>query len=336
MSTPAEALPAGAPRLKSGSNLERVLAAGHFAVTAELGPPRSWDAESIRRKIKLLKGYCDAANVTDNQTAVVRMSSIATALLMQPEGLEPIIQMTCRDRNRIAIQSDLLGAAAHGLRNLLCLSGDHQSFGDHPGAKNVHDIDSIQMVQVVRVMRDEGKLQSGTEIKGGGPPIYIGAAASPFAHPTSMRPYRLRKKVLAGADFIQTQLVYDVPAFREYMKKVVDLGVAERTRILAGVGPLKSPGMARHLRDNVPGVTVPEEFIARMEAAARGIDEQDKEARRNAWAAEGQKICVEMIQQLREIPGVAGVHLMAIEWEQAVKPIVEAAGLLPRPVLAGA
>jgi methylenetetrahydrofolate reductase (NADPH) len=336
MSTPAEALPAGAPRLKSGSNLERVLAAGHFAVTAELGPPRSWDTESIRRKIKLLKGYCDAANVTDNQTAVVRMSSIATALLMQPEGLEPIIQMTCRDRNRIAIQSDLLGAAAHGLRNLLCLSGDHQSFGDHPGAKNVHDIDSIQMVQMVRVMRDEGKLQSGTEIKGGGPPIYIGAAASPFAHPTSMRPYRLRKKVIAGADFIQTQLVYDVPAFREYMKKVVDLGVADRTRILAGVGPLKSPGMARHLRDHVPGVTVPEEFIARMEAAARGIDEQDKEARRNAWAAEGQKICVDMIQQLREIPGVAGVHLMAIEWEQAVKPIVEAAGLLPRPVLAGA
>jgi methylenetetrahydrofolate reductase (NADPH) len=336
MSTPAEALPAGAPRLKSGSNLERVLAAGHFAVTAELGPPRSWDAEGIRKKIKLLKGYCDAANVTDNQTAVVRMSSIATALLMQPEGLEPIIQMTCRDRNRIAIQSDLLGAAAHGIRNLLCLSGDHQSFGDHPGAKNVHDIDSIQMVQMVRAMRDEGKLQSGTEIKGGGPPIYIGAAASPFAHPTSMRPYRLRKKVLAGADFIQTQLVYDVPAFREFMKKVVDLGVADQTRILAGVGPLKSPGMARHLRDNVPGVTVPEEFVARMEAAAKGIDEKDKEARRNAWAAEGQKICVEMIQQLREIPGVAGVHLMAIEWEQAVKPIVEAAGLLPRPVVAGA
>ena len=195
MSTPAEALPASAPRLKSGSNLERVLAAGHFAVTAELGPPRSWDADAIRRKIKLLKGYCDAANVTDNQTAVVRMSSIATALLMQPEGLEPIIQMTCRDRNRIAIQSDLLGAAAHGIKNLLCLSGDHQSFGDHPGAKNVHDIDSIQMVQMVRVMRDEGKLQSGTEIKGGGPPLYIGAAASPFAHPTSMRPYRL------GEDF---------------------------------------------------------------------------------------------------------------------------------------
>jgi methylenetetrahydrofolate reductase (NADPH) len=336
MSAPAEALPASAPRLKSGSNLERVLAAGQFAVTAELGPPRSWDAESIRRKITLLKGYCDAANVTDNQTAVVRMSSIATALLMQPEGLEPIIQMTCRDRNRIAMQSDLLGAAAHGIRNLLCLSGDHQSFGDHPGAKNVHDIDSIQMLAMVRAMRDEGKLQSGSEIKGGGPPLYIGAAASPFAHPTSMRPYRLRKKVLAGADFIQTQLVYDVAAFREYMKKVVDLGAAEQTRILAGVGPLKSPGMARHLRDNVPGVTVPDALVKRMEAAAGGIDESDKEGRRNAWAAEGQKICVELIQQLREVPGVAGVHIMAIEWEQAVRPIVEAAGLLPRPVVDGA
>jgi 5,10-methylenetetrahydrofolate reductase len=336
MSTAATAVAASTPRLKSGSNLERVLAAGHFAVTAELGPPRSWDAEAIRRKVKLLKGYCDAANVTDNQTAVVRMSSIATALLMQPEGLEPIMQMTCRDRNRIAIQSDLLGAAAHGLKNLLCLSGDHQSFGDHPGAKNVHDIDSIQLLAMVRAMRDEGKLLAGTELQGGGPPLYIGAAASPFAHPVSMRPFRLRKKVLAGADFVQTQLVYDIAAFREYMQKVVDLGIAEQTRILAGVGPLKSLGMARHLRDNVPGVTVPEELIRRMEDAVKGIDANDKDARRVAWQTEGQKICVELIQQLREVPGVAGVHIMAIEWEQAVRPIVEAAGLLPRPVVGAA
>jgi methylenetetrahydrofolate reductase (NADPH) len=332
MSTPATQVAAsGAAPLKSGSNLERVLASGHFAVTAELGPPRSWDAEVVRRKIKLLQGCVDAANVTDNQTAVVRMSSIATALLMLPAGLEPIVQMTCRDRNRIAIQSDLLGAAAHGLRNLLCLSGDHQSFGDHPGAKNVHDIDSIQLIGMVRTMRDEGRLQSGGEIKGGGPPLFIGAAASPFAHPVAMRPFRLRKKVLAGADFIQTQLVYDVEGFRAYMKKAIDLGVTEQTHVLAGVGPLKSPAMARHLRDNVPGVTVPDVLVRRMEDAAKGIDENDKEARRNAWQSEGQKICVELIQQLREVEGVAGVHIMAIEWEQAVRPIVEAAGLLPRP-----
>jgi methylenetetrahydrofolate reductase (NADPH) len=323
--------PAGAA-LRSASHFERVLAAGHFAVTAELGPPRSWNAEAVKKKVGLLKGVVDAANVTDNQTAIVRMSSIATALLMLPEGLEPIIQMTCRDRNRIAIQSDLLGAAAHGLRNLLCLSGDHQSAGDHPGAKNVYDIDSIQLVGMIKAMRDQGKLQSGVDIKGGGPQFFIGAAASPFAHPVSMRPYRLRKKVLAGADFIQTQLVYDVPGFESFMKKVVDLGLAEQTRILAGVGPLRSPAMARHLRDNVPGVTVPDALISRMEDAAKGIGENDKEGRRKVWQAEGQRICVELIQKLREVEGVAGVHIMAIEWEQAVGPIVEAAGLLPRPL----
>ncbi|HEY5568517.1 MAG TPA: methylenetetrahydrofolate reductase [Gammaproteobacteria bacterium] len=326
-----DVMPAGTG-WKSGSHLERVLAAGHFAVTAELGPPRSWNAEAVKKKIGLLKGSVDAANVTDNQTAIVRMSSIATALLMLPEGLEPIIQMTCRDRNRIAIQSDLLGAAAHGLRNLLCLSGDHQSFGDHPAAKNVYDIDSIQLVGTVKAMRDQGKFQSGADIKGGGPPFFIGAAASPFAHPLSMRPYRLGKKVRAGADFIQTQLVYDVDGFAAFMKKVVDLGFAEQTYILAGVGPLRSPAMARHLRDNVPGVTVPDALVERIEDAAKGIDENDKEARRNAWQAEGQRICVELIERLREVPGVAGVHIMAIEWEQAVRPIVEAAGLLPRPL----
>ena len=329
---PALARPAEAS-FKSGSNLERVLAGGHFAVTAELGPPHNWNAEVVRTKIALLKGSCDAANVTDNAAAVVHMSSIATALLMVPEGLEPVIQMVCRDRNRIAMQSDLLGAAAHGVRNLLCLSGDHQSFGDHPGAKNVHDIDSTQLVAMVRTMRDAGQLQSGTEIQGGGPPIFIGAAESPFADPVAMRPYRLRKKSEAGADFIQTQLVYDIEAFKTFMRKAVELRVPEKTHILAGVGPLKSPGMARHLRDKVPGVVVPEEMVARMENAASGIDKQDTAARRAAWQAEGKKICVELIQQLREVEGVAGVHIMAIEWESAVKEIVSAAGLLPRPLL---
>lgn len=323
-----------APTLKSGSELERILAAGHFAVTAELGPPRGCDAASVRRKAQILKGSVDAANVTDNQAAVVRMSSIATGLLMLAEGLEPVIQMTCRDRNRLAMQSDLLGAAAHGVRNLLCLSGDHQSKGDHPGAKNVHDIDSIQLVAMVRAMRDESHYQNGEQIPGGGPRIFIGAAENPFADPAAMRPYRLRKKALAGADFIQTQLVYDLPRFRDFMKKVVDLGVHEQVKILAGVGPLKSPGAARYMRQNVPGMSVPEAIEARMEAAVKGIAADDKAARTRAWREEGKRICVELIQQIREIEGVAGVHVMAIEWEEAVPEIVKAAGLLPRPLAA--
>ncbi len=320
---PAEATP------KSGGNLERVLAEGRFAVTAELGPPRGCDAAQVRKKAQVLKGWVDAANVTDNQAAVVRMSSIATGLLMIAEGLEPIVQMTCRDRNRLAMQSDLLGAAAHGVHNLLCLSGDHQSKGDHPGAKNVHDIDSIQLVAMVRTMRDESRYQNGKDIPGGGPRLFIGAVENPFADPVAIRPYRLKKKVLAGADFIQTQLIYDVPRFREFMKKVVDLGVHEKTATLAGVGPVKSPGMLRHLRLNVPGLAVPEAIDARLDDAGKGIE--DKQTRAQAWRDEGKRICVETIQQIREIEGLAGVHIMAIEWEEAVPEIVKAAGLRSGP-----
>jgi methylenetetrahydrofolate reductase (NADPH) len=320
-----------APRFKAGSALERVLARGHFAVTCELGPPKSFDANAIRQKAALIKGCVDAANVTDNQTAIVRMSSIATGILLVQEGLEPVIQMTCRDRNRLAMQSDLLGAAAHGIRNLLCLSGDHQSFGNHPGAKNVHDIDSMQLVQMVKQMRDEGKFQCGEEIPGGGPPFFIGAAANPFADPIEMRPFRLAKKVAAGADFIQTQLIYDMALFRSYMKRVVDMGLHEKVAILAGVGPLKSSGMARYMRDKVPGMRVPDALVERMDGAVAGIPKDDKEARQEAWRAEGIKICIEQIQELREVEGVAGVHIMAIEWEAAVPTIVKGAGLLPRP-----
>ena len=319
--------------LKSGSNLERVLAAGHFAVTGEIGPPKSWRAEVIRKKTALLKGCVDAANITDNQTAIVRMSSIATGIITLQEGLEPVIQITCRDRNRLAMQSDILGAAAHGIKNVLCLSGDHQSFGNHPGAKNVHDIDSMQLIRMFRDMRDSGLFQCGEAITDGGPPLFIGGAANPFADPVDLRPLRLKKKAVAGADFVQTQLIYDMDRFREFMKRVVDLGITETVAVLAGVGPLKSAGMARHMRDNVPGITVPDVIVKRMEAAVNGIATDDKAARNTAWRAEGIKICIEQIQQVREIPGVAGVHVMAIEWEEAVKPIVEGAGLLPRPVL---
>jgi methylenetetrahydrofolate reductase (NADPH) len=321
----------GNSTLKSGTNLERVLAAGHFAVTGEIGPPKSFDADVIRKKAGLIKGCVDAANVTDNQTGIVRMSSIATGIILVQERLEPIIQMTCRDRNRLAIQSDLLGAAAHGIGSVLCLSGDHQSFGNHPGAKNVHDIDSMQLVHMVKVMRDEGKFQCGEEIKGGGPPFFVGAAANPFAEPMNLRPYRLAKKAAAGADFIQTQLIYDMELFRDYMKRVVDLGVHEKTAILAGVGPLKSSGMARYLRDKVPGMRVPDAVVQRMEGAVAGIDKEDKAARQEAWRAEGIELCIEQIEELREIEGIAGIHIMAIEWEAAIRPIVEGAGLLPRP-----
>ncbi len=316
---------------KSGSNLEKILRAGHFAVTAELGPPQSADPEVIRRKARLLKGVVDAVNITDNQTAIVRLSSIASAVLAMQEGIEPIVQMTCRDRNRLAIQSDLLGASALGVRNLLCLTGDHQSFGNHPTAKNVHDLDSIQLIQMVKAMRDEGRFQCGDEIKGVVPRFFIGAAINPFADPFEFRPYRLAKKIAAGVDFIQTQIVLDMDRFRAFMKRVVDMGLHEKVHILAGIGPLKSAGAARYMRDKVPGMRVADEYVERMQAAVKGIPKEEKKARREAWRQEGIRIAIEQIQEIREIEGVAGVHIMAIEWEEAVRPIVEGAGLLPRP-----
>ena len=325
----------------AGSNLERILKSGQFAVTGELGPPQSADGAEIRHKAALLKGNCDAVNITDNQTAIVRMSSIGAGTIVVQEGLEPIIQMTCRDRNRLAIQSDLLGAYALGMRNLLCLTGDHQKFGNHPTAKNVFDMDSVQLVRTVAQMRDEGIFECGEAFKGQEPRFFVGAAAAPFADPLDFRPYRLAKKVKAGANFIQTQLIYDIPAFKNYMEKVRELGVHEKVYILAGVGPLKSPGMARYMKNNVPGILVPDEIIDRMTAAGEPwaklskdeLTKEDKKARSKAWKETGIQICIELIQELREIEGVAGVHIMAIEWEEAVKPIAEGAGLLPRPVL---
>jgi len=319
---------------KSGSRLERILRDGHFAVTGELGPPQSSNGDVIREKAQILLGVCDAANITDNQTAIVRMSSIGAGTIVVQEGLEPIIQMTCRDRNRLAMQSDLMGAYALGMRNVLCLTGDHQSFGNHPTAKNVHDLDSLQLLQMMVKLRDEKLFQCGDEIKGLEPRFFLGAAANPFGDPFEYRPYRLAKKVEAGADFIQTQLIYNVPRFKDYMEKVREMGLHEKTYILAGVGPLKSPGMAKYMRDQVPGLDVPDEIVDRMTSATKGIDKEDKKARRDAWRGEGIQITIELIQKLRDIEGVSGVHIMAIEWEEAVKPIVEGAGLLPRPEVA--
>jgi methylenetetrahydrofolate reductase (NADPH) len=326
--------------MKSGSNLERVLAAGEFAVTVELGPPMDCNAEVVLEKARLLKGCADAYNITDNQTAVVRLSSIAGALLIMREGLEPVMQMTCRDRNRIAIQSDILGAAALGIRNCLCIAGDHQSFGaagrlkGHPGAKNVYDIDSLQLVNILKGLRDEGRQQGGDPVETR-PPLFIGAAWTPMGDPVDYRPLRLRKKVAAGADFIQTQGVYDVEQFRAQMNKAVALGLGERTAILAGIIVPKSAAMLRYMDSSVAGVTVPPSLIARMEAAkARGGD--DKQQARVEQEEEGIRITVELIEQVREIEGIRGVHLQAIEWEKKVPEIVERAGLLPRPTVAAA
>ncbi len=307
--------------MRSGSNLERVLQSGNFAVTAELGPPKNADPEVIRKKAAILRGHVDAANITDNQTAVVRLSSIAAGAIVAPLGVEPIIQMTCRDRNRIAIQSDLLGASALGLKNLLCLTGDHQKFGNHPQSKGVFDLDSITLLKTVRDMRDEKKFQSGEEIAGKEPGFFIGAAENPFADPFEFRALRLGKKIAAGADFIQTQLVYNVPKFAKWMEMVRELGLHEKCKILAGVGPIKSVGAARYMQNKVPGLDVPDEIVARLKGAEN-------------VKAEGIKLCIDIIQQVKEIKGVAGVHIMAIEWEEAVPEIVAGAGLTPRPQIA--
>ncbi len=305
--------------MKSESRLEKILASGQFALTGELGPPRGADADAVRKKARYLKGMVDAVNITDNQTAVVRMSSLGACLIAKQEGLNPIYQMVCRDRNRIAMQSDILGAAALDVRTMLCLSGDHQTFGDHPGCKKVFDLDSIQLLAMVKTMRDEGRLQSGAEITVR-PKMFIGAAANPFAEPHAFRVQRLAKKVAAGADFIQTQCVYNMERFRTWLARAHDMGLTENVYILAGVTPLKSLGMARYMQSSVPGMDVPQELIKRLQ----GVEKKDQ-------AREGIAMCCEQIQQLREMQGLAGIHLMAIEWEHRVPEIVKQAGLLPRP-----
>jgi CO dehydrogenase/acetyl-CoA synthase delta subunit len=305
--------------MKSGSNLERVLKSGEFAVTGELGPPKNADPEVVRKKARILKGHVDAVNITDCQTAIVRMSSISAGLLTQAEGVEPVIQMTCRDRNRIGMQSDILGASALGLKNLLCLTGDHQKFGNHPGSKGVFDMDSIQLLGMMRDLRDDRKFQCGEELKGAEPELFLGCAANPFAGPAEFRAARLGKKVANGADFVQTQIVYNVEKFARFMEMVRDLGIDEKAYILAGVTPPKSLGMARYMKKFVPGMDVTDEVIQRMK------DAKDKED-------EGINICVDIINQVKEIKGVAGVHVMAIEWESAVPEIVSRAQLGERPV----
>jgi len=273
----------------------------------------------VKRKGELLSNCCDAVNVTDNQTAIVHMCSLAGCALLKQQGIEPVMQIVVRDRNRLAIQADVLGAVALGVGNVLCLSGDHQKFGNHPGARGVFDIDSIQLIQTLKKMRDEKKFLSGDDISGD-VPLFIGAAANPFADPFEFRLNRLAKKIKAGADFIQTQAVYDVAKFTKWMEMVSERGLDKQVHILAGVIPIRSAGMARYMRDYVSGVAVPDEVVSRMENA-----ENAKE--------EGVNIVLEIIEQLKEISGVHGIHIMAVGWEDIVSEIVEKAGLMPRPIL---
>ncbi len=305
--------------MKTESTLEKILAAGHLAVTSECGPPRGCKPEEVVEKCKHLEGIVDAVNVTDNQTAMVRMSSLAGSVIVKQQGLNPLFQVTCRDRNRLAMQADIIGAYSLGIDNMLCLSGDHTKFGDHPNAMNVHDIDSIQMIQMVKDMRDKSIFQGGAEMKGA-PKMFIGAAANPFADPFELRVMRLAKKIAAGADFIQTQCIFNVDKFEQWMEGVRKMGLHKKCYILAGVTPCKSLGAARYMSKNVPGMDVPQEVIDRMEAAPKGKK-----------AAEGVAICVETIERLKKVEGVAGFHIMAIEWEEIVEEICEKAGLLPRP-----
>ena len=305
------------------SKLEKILAAGHLAVTSECGPPRSAEGHVVEEKANLIKDYVDAINVTDNQTSVVRLCSLASCIRIKQMGLEPVLQMVTRDRNRIGIQSDILGAASFGIHNILCLTGDHQHFGDHPSAANVFDLDSTQLIQTVKLMRDEGKLLGGFELKKR-PEMFIGAAANPFADPYEIRVSRLAKKVAAGCQFIQTQCIYNMEKFKDWMQKVRDRGLHEKVAILAGLTPMKNVGMARYMKNRVPGIDVPDDIVERLAAIPK-----------EKQADEGIKICVEQIEELKEEEGIKGFHIMAIEWEEKVPEIVERAGLYPRPKVNG-
>jgi len=296
------------------SNLEKILSEGRFVVTAEIGPPKGSDAKKIRDKAEIVRGSADAFNITDNQTAVVRMSSLAGSVILLSMKMEPIMQMTCRDRNRIGLQSDVLGAAALGVRNILCLTGDHQSFGNHPAAKGVFDVDSIQLLQIIKNMRDAGVFQSGDALLAERPSVFLGAAANPYADPFDAQVDRLRKKIDAGAEFIQTQSVYNIEKFSRWMDDVRSQGLDKKVHILAGVTPLKSVRMAERMKFHVPGTDVPDLVYQRMKNA---IDPEK----------EGYAIAFETIRELKVLSGVHGIHITALFWEEIIPALVKDAGL---------
>jgi len=309
----------GHEKIISGSRLEHVLKAGRFAVTAELNPPDSADPQKVYDAALVLSQVCDGINATDASGANCHMSSVAICALLTRAGYEPVMQVSCRDRNRIAIQGDVLGGAAMGVRNVLCLTGDDTSVGDQPQAKRVFDLDSIHLLYTIKTMRDEGRFLSGRVISEP-PRLFLGAASNPFAPPYDWRPIRLAKKVQAGANFIQTQFCFDLARFREFMKMVRDLGLDEKVFILVGVGPLRSERAAEYMRTKVPGVVIPDQIVERLRKTPQAKQQ-----------FEGKRICIEIIQQVKEIKGVSGVHVMAYRQEELVAEIIEEAGLLPRP-----
>ncbi len=298
----------------SRGRLERVLRRGEFAVTAELNPPDSADPQDVYDRAAVFDGWVDGINAVDASGANCHMSSVGICALLTRMGYAPIMQIACRDRNRIAIQGDVLGASAMGVQNILCLTGDGVQAGDQPGAKPVFDLDCMSLLSTVRTMRDEGKFLSGRKLTAP-PQVFLGAAINPFAPPYDFRPYRLAKKIAAGAQFVQSQYCFDVPMFRDYMAKVRDLGLHEKCFILVGVGPLASAKTARWIRSNVPGIHIPDSVIARLE----GADDQKRE---------GKQLCIDIINEVKEIGGVAGIHVMAYRQEEYVAEIVHESGVL--------
>jgi methylenetetrahydrofolate reductase (NADPH) len=319
---PAPVVPVQTGLTGAGSNLAKVIAAGHFPVCVEVSPPVGPNIEAIQREIKTLKGYGDAYNVTDNQSAMVHVSSLAVSIMLKQAGMEPVVQFTCRDRNRLGLQGDMLGAAVFGINTILCLSGDHPIWGDHPQCKAVYDIDSLNAIRMARMMRNNQVFENGKAIPRLAPDFFIGAVENPFAPPYDYRPYRLAKKIVAGAQFIQTQLIFNVDRFREFMKRVVDLGLHEKIAILAGVGPVRSSKAAEYMKNEVAGMDVPDWVLKRLE----GLSKEDQQKA-------GLDICCEIANQVKEIEGVRGLHIMAVSWPAAVPQVVQMLGLYPRPVV---
>ena len=309
--------------MRSDGRLERVLRSGRFAVTAELNPPDSADPQEVYDAATVLATVSDGINATDASGAHCHMSSIAICALLTRAGYAPILQISCRDRNRIAIQGDILGAAALDVRNVLCLTGDDVTAGDQPEAQRVFDFDCISLLRTAKIMRDKGMFLSGRKITKR-PNVFLGAASNPFVPPFEWRPLRLAKKVEAGADFVQSQYCYDINMMKTFMSRVRDMGIDKHVYYLVGVGPLKGPKSAEFMRKNIPGVHIPDSVVERL----KGVPPKQRRK-------EGKKICIEMIQQVREIEGVSGVHLMAYRQEELVAEIIEEAGLLPRPMRKG-
>ncbi len=306
------------------SELHRLLLAGEFVVTAELQATDSADPQSVRELAELLRGKVDAVNTTDNSAAHTHLAPWAAAHLLADVGIEPIMQLACRDRNRLGLQADLLGAAALGVRNIVCMTGDDVSAGDHPEAKPIYDIDALHLLRIARIMRDDGTYLSGRPLDE--PPSFlVGAVENPFAPPLEFRPMRLGKKIEAGAEFVQTQICFNLDAMRLFLARAGDLGLLEQVWILAGVFVPRSARAVRYLRDQVPGIDVPEDVVERMETTAP----------ERQWD-EGVAIALEIIEQIREIPGIDGIHLMSIKNEEAIVRVVEEAGFLPRPLRPGA